>query len=173
MFLNNTVWIAGLDAGLGAAFYAFSAADAPLCDLIALGCNAAVSKKIAFSENRVDAEIEVFYSGVPDFENDAYFPRVFRINVGKVGLFLKNCVDIFALFFRCCGNSLRGEPYHLFVFCAAQDLYSPVAQKLAAEGLSPGGKKVNQGFEYNSGNNTEWLSVEDLKELLAKTNYIH
>ena len=39
--------------------------------------------------------------------------------------------------------------------------------------MIPGGKKVNQGFEYNSGNNTEWLSVEDLKELLAKTNYIH
>lgn len=30
----------------------------------------------------------------------------------------------------------------------------------------PGGKKVEQGFEYSSGNNTEWLSVEDLKELL-------
>lgn len=39
--------------------------------------------------------------------------------------------------------------------------------------MIPGGKKVNQGFEYNSGNNTEWLNVEDLKELLAKTNYIH
>lgn len=32
--------------------------------------------------------------------------------------------------------------------------------------IQPGGKKVEQGFEYSSGNNTEWLSVEDLKELL-------
>lgn len=32
--------------------------------------------------------------------------------------------------------------------------------------IQPGGKKVEQGFEYNSGTNTEWLSVEELKELL-------
>ena len=32
--------------------------------------------------------------------------------------------------------------------------------------IQAGGKKVEQGFEYSSGNNTEWLSVEDLKELL-------
>ena len=32
--------------------------------------------------------------------------------------------------------------------------------------IQPGGKKVEQGFEYSSGNNTEWLSVDDLKELL-------
>lgn len=32
--------------------------------------------------------------------------------------------------------------------------------------IIPGGKKLEYGFEYNSGNNTEWLSVEQLKELL-------
>lgn len=32
--------------------------------------------------------------------------------------------------------------------------------------IQAGGRKVEQGFEYNSGNNTEWLSVEDLKERL-------
>lgn len=32
--------------------------------------------------------------------------------------------------------------------------------------IQPGGKRVEQGFEYSSGTNTEWLSVEDLKELL-------
>lgn len=31
-----------------------------------------------------------------------------------------------------------------------------------------GGKKVEDGFEYSSGNNSEWLSVEELKELLKK-----
>ena len=30
----------------------------------------------------------------------------------------------------------------------------------------PGGKKVEEGFSYSSGNNTEWLSVDEIKELL-------
>lgn len=30
----------------------------------------------------------------------------------------------------------------------------------------PGGKKVAEGFSYSSGNNTQWLSVEEIKELL-------
>lgn len=33
--------------------------------------------------------------------------------------------------------------------------------------LLPGGKKVEQGFEYSSGNNSEWLSVEELQKKLA------
>lgn len=33
---------------------------------------------------------------------------------------------------------------------------------------SKGGVKVAEGFEYNSGNNTEWLSVEILREELKK-----
>ena len=32
--------------------------------------------------------------------------------------------------------------------------------------IQAGGKKVKQGFEYSSGNNSEWLSVEDLAERL-------
>lgn len=32
--------------------------------------------------------------------------------------------------------------------------------------LMPGGKKVEDGFEYNSGNNKEWLNVEGLQEAL-------
>jgi len=31
-----------------------------------------------------------------------------------------------------------------------------------------GGKPIEEGFEYNSGTNTEWLSVEDLKKLLIE-----
>jgi UDP-N-acetylglucosamine 4,6-dehydratase (inverting) len=30
----------------------------------------------------------------------------------------------------------------------------------------PGGKLVEQGFSYSSGNNTEWLSIDDIKEKL-------
>jgi len=32
--------------------------------------------------------------------------------------------------------------------------------------IFPGGRKVKQGFEYSSGNNTEWLSVDQLRERL-------
>ncbi|EPY2277523.1 UDP-N-acetylglucosamine 4,6-dehydratase (inverting) [Clostridium sporogenes] len=34
--------------------------------------------------------------------------------------------------------------------------------------LTPGGKLVQEGFEYNSGTNSEWLEVKDLKEELVK-----
>lgn len=34
------------------------------------------------------------------------------------------------------------------------------------QGIAPGGKKVAEEFSYSSGNNTEWLSVEDIRELL-------
>ena len=36
--------------------------------------------------------------------------------------------------------------------------------------FTEGGKPVEDGFEYNSGTNEEWLSVEDLKERLKKLN---
>lgn len=32
--------------------------------------------------------------------------------------------------------------------------------------IQPGGRKVEQGFEYSSGTNTQWLNVEEIKELL-------
>ena len=35
-----------------------------------------------------------------------------------------------------------------------------------ADKIQTGGKKVEQGFEYSSGNNSEWLSVDDLAERL-------
>lgn len=37
----------------------------------------------------------------------------------------------------------------------------------------PGGKKVEAGFEYNSGNNSEWLSVEQLRDRLAHMNIVY
>ncbi len=35
------------------------------------------------------------------------------------------------------------------------------------EKLIPGGKKVEEGFEYNSGNNSEWLGVDEIRALLG------
>ena len=37
--------------------------------------------------------------------------------------------------------------------------------------LIKGGKKLDYGFSYSSGNNTEWYSVEDLKKLLNEQYY--
>ena len=31
-----------------------------------------------------------------------------------------------------------------------------------------GGKKVENGFSYNSGENSEWVSVEEMRELITK-----
>lgn len=39
--------------------------------------------------------------------------------------------------------------------------------------IIPGGRKVQDGFEYSSGTNTEWLSVEQLQELLANMEVNH
>ena len=39
--------------------------------------------------------------------------------------------------------------------------------------ILPGGKKVEDGFEYSSGTNTEWLSVEQLQGLLANMDLNH
>ena len=35
---------------------------------------------------------------------------------------------------------------------------------------TPTGKKVPEGFSYSSGNNTEWLTVEEIKELLGSVH---
>ena len=32
--------------------------------------------------------------------------------------------------------------------------------------IQPGGRKVESGFEYSSGKNTEWLSIEDIAKRL-------
>lgn len=37
----------------------------------------------------------------------------------------------------------------------------------------PGGKKVEDGFSYSSGNNTEWLTVEDIQRLLRDVELEH
>lgn len=36
------------------------------------------------------------------------------------------------------------------------------------DNIRSGGKLVEEGFEYNSGDNTQWMSVEELKEALGK-----
>ena len=36
--------------------------------------------------------------------------------------------------------------------------------------MSPGGKKIENGFEYNSGNNKEWLTIDQIREEMIKLN---
>lgn len=37
--------------------------------------------------------------------------------------------------------------------------------------FTEGGIPIERGFEYNSGNNTDWLSIEDLRKLLNEMGY--
>ena len=37
--------------------------------------------------------------------------------------------------------------------------------------ILPGGRKVLEGFEYTSGNNSEWLNVEELRKQLLQLNH--
>ncbi len=39
--------------------------------------------------------------------------------------------------------------------------------------IIPGGKLVEPGFEYSSGKNKDWLTVEQLRELIDKLEYVH
>ena len=43
----------------------------------------------------------------------------------------------------------------------------------AEDRILPGGTKVEEGFEYSSGTNIEWLSVEQLRELLVRMDKDH
>ncbi|MDD5793008.1 MAG: UDP-N-acetylglucosamine 4,6-dehydratase (inverting) [Erysipelotrichaceae bacterium] len=38
--------------------------------------------------------------------------------------------------------------------------------------FKPGGVSIEDGFEYHSGNNSEWLSVEDIRRLIKKYNLV-
>lgn len=40
------------------------------------------------------------------------------------------------------------------------------------EHFHSGGEKIEVGFEYHSGNNTEWLSIEDIKNLIKEYNLV-
>ena len=37
--------------------------------------------------------------------------------------------------------------------------------------IQVGGRKVEAGFEYSSGKNTEWLTIEKIQELMQKINH--
>ncbi|HHX38082.1 MAG TPA: UDP-N-acetylglucosamine 4,6-dehydratase (inverting) [Clostridiaceae bacterium] len=39
------------------------------------------------------------------------------------------------------------------------------------EKIIPGGEPVRQGFEYSSGNNAQWLSVEELRQLITDMHF--
>ena len=47
-------------------------------------------------------------------------------------------------------------------------IYPQMSFQTRCKQVIPGGKKVPAGFSYVSGNNTEWLSIEDIKARLLK-----
>ena len=54
---------------------------------------------------------------------------------------------------------------HYIVYPGAYEWWSPAR-------LTPGGKKVPEFFRYDSGINSEWLSVEDMRERLGKIEIV-
>lgn len=42
----------------------------------------------------------------------------------------------------------------------------------SSKDIKEGGKLVEEGFEYNSGTNTEWINIEQLRETLKKMNQL-
>lgn len=70
----------------------------------------------------------------------------------------------------------EGEKLHEVMITKEDSLYTYEYEKhfiiyphmswWLSEKVVPGGKPVEQGFEYSSGTNKQWLSVEDLRELL-------
>ena len=145
MLLDYIISLARLNTGLRTAFNAFAAAGTGVCDLITLLCGVTAAKDIALSENRIDAEIKILYCGVPDLKDDADLPGVAGVHIGEIRLLPENRIDIFALPVRRGWNSPCRQPYHLFVFCVAENLHPSVAEKLIAEGFSTCCKKVKSG----------------------------
>lgn len=71
----------------------------------------------------------------------------------------------------------EGEKLHEIMITKEDSLYTYEYEKhftiyphmswWTPEKAVPGGKPVSKGFEYSSGTNSKWLSVEDLQRLLA------
>jgi len=75
----------------------------------------------------------------------------------------------------------EGEKLHEFMITTEDSMHTyeydkhyvvyPQMSFWSSDKLIPGGKKLEYGFSYCSGNNTEWYSVEDLKRLLQEQYY--
>lgn len=107
VLLLDPVRFSLFNAELGTGFQAAAAADTDISDLIAFSEGADVSENVVFPENRAHTQIEVFDRSVFYFKDDADFSRISGIDVGEVGLFLKDNIDTFVLFFPRRGNGLR------------------------------------------------------------------
>lgn len=58
----------------------------------------------------------------------------------------------------------KDDSYHTFEYDKHYIVYPQFDWWNVKDYYAPGGKPLDIGFEYNSGTNTEWLSVQDLRE---------
>ena len=103
---------------------------------------------------------ETFISKIPSFRvtdlATAMAPNLKQVEVGiREGEKLHECMVPEA-----------DQPDHLRVRTALRHLPHMEWCDLSITDLK-GGKKVEPGFVYDSGTNTEWLTVEQLRELLS------
>ena len=59
----------------------------------------------------------------------------------------------------------KEDSFHTYEYDKHYIIY-PHYDWAKSKGIIPGGKQVEQGFEYSSGTNTEWLNVDELKQRL-------
>lgn len=71
MLLLDLIRRSRLNAPLGAVFRTVTAADAGICDLIALFGDLPFADGIALSENRIDTEMEILDLSVSNFKYDS------------------------------------------------------------------------------------------------------
>ena len=90
VFRLDFVGRAFCDAVLWTDRQALAAADTAVCNDITFFGNRSIAQCIAFTENRIDTQIEIFNLCVFDTKDNANFAGIVGIDVGKIGLFFKD-----------------------------------------------------------------------------------
>ena len=101
---------------------------------------------------------EVFISKIPSFKitdlADALLPGCIKKEVGiREGEKLHEVMIT------------REDSFHTYEYDENYIIY-PHYDWFAPKDIVPGGRLVEQGFEYSSGTNTEWLSIDQLRDRL-------
>lgn len=106
---------------------------------------------------------ETFISKIPSF-NVTDLATAMAPNLAQVEIGIREGEKLHEVMVPSSDSATAYEYEDSYVIYPHMDWYD--VEKFAL----PGGKKVEPGFEYNSGNNTDWLSVEQLRERVGKMN---
>lgn len=104
---------------------------------------------------------ETFISKIPSFRvtdlATAMAPGLRQVEVG-----IREGEKLHEVMVPAADSACAYEYEKNYVIYPHMEWYDVEANKL------PGGKRVEPGFEYNSGNNSEWLSIEELRDRISK-----